>query len=145
MAERKPPKIRADGEIDNRGHGEGSKSTRFAAGDGRPRPGRRKGSRDERTIVQAIRDMPVAVKDGSGRRKKVSTYDAILMTMRQKALAGDIKAAEVLLKRIERHEPPSVERNQTSDLLAEDRLILDAGRRRGLLPSAGDDGQEEDA
>jgi hypothetical protein len=142
MAERKPPKIRGDGDIDHRGHGEGSKGTRFAAGDGRPRPGRRKGSRDERTIVQAIRNMPVTVKDASGRIKKVTTYDAILMAMRQKALAGDIKAAEALLRRIDRHEPPSVEQDRTADLIAEDQLILDAARRRGLLPHPDDNGGE---
>lgn len=35
----KPPKLRGDGELDGRGHSEGWVPTRFAASNGRKRPG----------------------------------------------------------------------------------------------------------
>lgn len=133
MARQQPPKFRANGEPDQRGQGEGSKGTRFKAGDGRPRPGRPKRSRDERGVVQAIRDMPVTITDARGARKKITTLEALLMKQRQKALAGDQRAAEMLFKRFDRYETPSIDGDPSADLLAEDLLILDTVRRRGLL------------
>jgi hypothetical protein len=38
------------------------------------------------------------------------------------------------MKRIDKYEPPSTERDRTPDLLAEDAFILKMARHRGLLP-----------
>ena len=136
MAKGEPPKFTADGVPDGRGHADGSKDTRFKADDGRARPGRPKKSRDERTIVQTIREMKVTVNEG-GRRRRINTLEAVLLTMRKKAVAGDVKAAEMLLKRFDRYEVPTAEPDRTRELLAEDRLILEAAAARRLLPGPG--------
>lgn len=140
MAKGEPPKFRADGVPDGRGHADGSKETRFKPDDGRARPGRPKKSRDERTIVQAVRDMKVTVTDG-GKRRKINTAEAILLKLRQKALAGDHRAAETLLKRFDRYEVPTAEPDRTRELLAEDQQILEAAAARRLLPGPGFDGE----
>jgi hypothetical protein len=135
MSDDKPPRFRADGELDGRGHAEGSRRTQFHAGDGRRRPGRPRGARDERSLVRQIRDMPVTITDQAGRRRKISTIEALLIKLRSEALAGNMKAMESLLKRIERYEVPSAEPDLTAKLLEDDQIILEAARVRGLLPA----------
>lgn len=129
-------------DADGRGHGEGSKNTWFKSGDGRPRPGRRKGSRDQRTIVEEILKMAVAYTGADGKRTKRSTLEAIYLKQRAKALQGDPKAIEFLMKRFDKYEPALNDRVSTSDLLAEDAIILESARRRGLAPEDDSEGGE---
>jgi hypothetical protein len=144
MPDETPPKLRADGEPDGRGRSVGSEQTRFKPGDGRPRPGRRKHSKDERTIVQSVSDMPVTVTRPDGKKSKITTFEAILIKQRQLALEGNLRSAEFMMKHIGKYELPPVDTNRTSDLLAEDQLILEVARRRGVLPAhaADNDGGE---
>lgn len=139
MTSPKPPKFTAAGLPDGRGQAEGSKNTRFASGDGRPRPGRPKGARDEKTIVNEVRDMKVEAVIGR-RKRKIDTQRAILLKQREKALKGDQRAAEFMDRKFQTYGPPIVEPDHISSLLEEDRAILDAARRRGLLGP--DDGEE---
>lgn len=125
----KPFKIRKDGEVDGRGRSDGSRATQFAAGDGRKRPGRPKHSKDDRTEVCAVRDMPVPF-TMNGRRRTVSTRAALLLKMRDKGLKGDQRAAEYLDRRFAQYEPVSTDPDLTATLLAEDQAILEAWAER---------------
>lgn len=100
----KPIKLRKDGQPDGRGHAEGSKANRLAKNDGRRRPGRPPGSRDAKSEICAVRDMPVAVVI-RGRQRKVSTRMANLLKLREKALKGDQRAAEYLDRLFAQVEP----------------------------------------
>lgn len=131
--------LRADGQPDGRGHSEASKPSRFSKGDGRKRGRRPKGSRDERTMILQMRDMPVFATGPDGKKIKMTTPEAILYMQRQKALKGDLKAAEFLMKRFDRYEPPSVEPDHTSALMEDDAVILELSRMRGLLPPTSED------
>lgn len=131
----KQPKFRLDGELDGRGHADASKSTRFATDDGRKRPGRKKGARDEKTEILAIRDMLVEVTIGD-KKQKVPTRTAIFLRQRKKALDGDQRATEFLDAKFSQYEPPLLEPNLTSDLLAEDQAILESAVARGLIDRA---------
>ncbi|MCK0530832.1 DUF5681 domain-containing protein [Sphingobium agri] len=119
----KPIKLRKDGQPDGRGHAEGSKANRLAKNDGRRRPGRPPGSRDAKSEICAVRDMPVAVVIG-GRQRKVSTRMANLLKLREKALKGDQRAAEYLDRLFAQVEPPSVEPDLTASLLEEDAQLI---------------------
>jgi len=131
--ERKRINLRKDGEIDDRGHGKGSRATRFKAGDGRRRPGRSKGSRSEKSDVLMVRDMTVSVTMGR-RTSKATTRLAMLLAMRAKALKGDHKAIEWLDRKFGQYEPPEVDVGQTERLLVEDEaILLDDARARGLI------------
>lgn len=130
----KPPKNRADGEPDGRGHADASRATRFAPGDDRPRPGRRKGSKSLKTIYLEIAATPVVL-DRNGRKKKISTTQGIVLKQREMALKGDQRASERFLDRIVEYSPAEVQLDLTQALLAEDAQLLAQARRRGLLPS----------
>jgi len=132
----KPPKHRADGEPDGRGHAEASCGTRFASGDNRPRPGRRKGSKGIKTIYLEVAATPVVL-DRDGKKKKISTIQGIVLKQREKALKGDQRASERFLDRIIEFSPPEVQLDLTQGLLAEDAALIAALRGRGLIPDNG--------
>lgn len=132
----KPPKFRADGEPDGRGHAEASRAIRFAPGDNRPRPGRRKGSKSLKSIYLDVAATPVVL-DRDGRKKRISTTHGIVLKQREKALKGDQRASEHFLDRIAEFSPPDVQLDLTDSLLAEDALLLADARRRGIIGNGG--------
>ena len=133
--EGKPAKIGKDGARDGRGQSEGSKASQFASGDGRSRPGRKKGSKDEKTLVMRVRDMKVPMGSGNGRRSVPLRY-AMFLAQAKKAMSGDTKAAEFLAKRFERYETPVTEPDATKALLQEDAAILADAAARGMAIAA---------
>ena len=138
-----PPKLRGDGSPDGRGHADGSRSTRFAADDNRPRPGRRKGSKSLKTIYQTTAAIPLTVDLGNGRKKRISSLEGMVLKQREKALKGDQRSAEQFLVRITDYSPPEVQLDLTAQLLAEDAELLKSARARGLLDPMPSD-QEDD-
>lgn len=131
----KPPKIRDDGELDGRGHAEGSVPTRFAKGDGRKRPGKPKGAKSLATIYRNVGKMPIKVDQG-GQTRKISTAEAIVLKQREMALKGNQRATERLLDKIEAHDPVEVRPDLTAGLLAEDvELLTNARVRKVIAPS----------
>ena len=128
----KEPKIRLDGQPDQRGHSEGSKSTRFGVDDGRKRPGRTKGAKSLKTVYQAIAEMPVRA-DVPGIPKRISTKEGIVLKERDQALRGDHRAREHFLKRLAEYSPIEVEPDRTGQLLADDEIVLADAFRRGLI------------
>jgi hypothetical protein len=134
MSRAKPPRFTKDGLPDNRGHGEGSKATRFSKDDGRKRPGRPSKASDLKTIVDRVRDMPVPMSQGGKKKRSVSTQEGVLLAQRAKALAGDTKAALFLQNQLDRFHTPLTDPDLIGTLLAEDQAILAAARARGVLP-----------
>lgn len=128
----KPPKVRGDGDVDGRGHAEGSVPTRFAPGDGRKRPGRPKGAKSLATIYRETGKMPVAL-DMGGRKRKISTAEGVVLKLRELALKGDQRAAERLLDKIEALDPVEVRPDLTAQLVTEDAELLAHARARGLV------------
>lgn len=149
----KDSKIRLDGQLDRRGHSEGSKSTRFGVDDGRKRPGRSKGSKSLKTVYQAIAEMPVRA-NVPGMPKRISTKEGIVLKERDQALRGDHRAREHFLKCLAEYSPIEVELDRTGQLLADDEIVLADAFRRGILgvlpldepvePSADSDPDTED-
>lgn len=73
------------------GYGKPPAAHRFQKGQSGNPKGRPKGSLDYRTSVQQALSARVTVTEG-GKRKKVSSLQATLMRLSEKALRGDIKA-----------------------------------------------------
>lgn len=128
----RPIKLKADGTPDGRGHSEGSKATRLRSGHKRPGPGRPKGSRDERSEVEEIKNMTVKAVV-NGRERRVGTRMFNMLRMREKAGKGDIRAIEWLDRKFAQYEPPVVELHLTAQRLEEDQAILADARARGVL------------
>ena len=128
----KGPKFRKDGQLDNRGHSDGSKLTQFAENDGRKRPGRSKGAKSLKSVYQAIGEIPVKA-DINGKPKRITTKEGIVLKERHQALQGDHRAREHFLKRLAEYSPIEVEPDRTGVLLAEDEELLASAFERGLL------------
>lgn len=128
----KEAKFRLDGQPDRRGHAEGSKGTRFAVDDDRPRPGRKKGSKSLKTVYQAVAEIPVEA-EIKGKRKRITSKEGIVLKEREQALKGDHRAREHFIKRLSEYSPIEVEPDRTTLLFAEDEAILASAFERGLI------------
>jgi hypothetical protein len=79
------------------GYGKPPKHSRFKKGQsGNPR-GRPKGSKNAKQIVEAALMAPVAV-NTNGKRRTMPAVEAFATTVRNNALKGDAKAAQLLLR-----------------------------------------------
>lgn len=122
------------------GYGKPPRKNQFQpnqSGNPKGRPKRRPSSQE---TFQKVLKIPVTVVEG-GRKRKVSTQEALFMKMRRAALEGDARDRRAFLEAIERYAP---EQMQTiTDLFAEDTRLLQELLRRGEVDNAseGGDGQ----
>jgi hypothetical protein len=99
--------------------------TRFQPGaSGNPR-GRQKGVRNFAADVKRTLEIPVTLSE-NGKSKRVSTQEALILRLREKALKGDARALETLLSLARTHNEDLVGPNENTSLAAEDQAILDA-------------------
>ncbi len=100
--------------------------TRFQKGQsGNPR-GPQKGVRNFAADVKRSLEIPVTLND-QGRAKRVSTQEALVLRLREKALKGDNRALETLLSLARTHNNDEAgERLSGQHMAPEDQTILDA-------------------
>jgi Family of unknown function (DUF5681) len=100
--------------------------TRFQKGrSGNPR-GRQKGVRNFAADVKRSLEIPVTLND-QGRAKRVSTQEALILRLREKALKGDHRALETLLSLARTHNnDEAFERTGGEPMALEDQAILEA-------------------
>lgn len=115
--------------------------TRFRPGkSGNPR-GRQKGVRNFAADVKRTLELPVTLNE-KGRAKRVSTQEALVLRLREKALKGDARALETLLGLARTHNNDVAgERLDGQEMAPEDQAILDAFAEevRSQTPGAGDE------
>ena len=102
------------------------RDNRFRPGQsGNPR-GRQKGVRNFATDVKATLAGPVALNE-KGKAKRISTQEAALLRLKEKALKGDTRSLEqfIRLAQIFNDDGPNHALGE-QDIVAEDREILDA-------------------
>jgi hypothetical protein len=100
--------------------------TRFQKGQsGNPR-GPQKGVRNFAADVKRSLEIPVTLND-QGRAKRVSTQEALVLRLREKALKGDNRALETLLSLARTHNNDEAgERLSGQHMAHEDQAILEA-------------------
>jgi hypothetical protein len=99
--------------------------TRFRSGvSGNPR-GRQKGVRNFAADVKRTLEIPVTLTE-NGKSKRVSTQEALILRLREKALKGDARALETLLSLARTHNEDFASQTEDRSLAAEDQAILDA-------------------
>ena len=87
--------------------------SRFQNGpSGNPR-GRLKGVRNFAADIKRSLEIPVTLND-KGRGKRVSTQEALVLRLREKALKGDNRALETLLGLADPHNNPATRRRQAA-------------------------------
>lgn len=113
--------------------------SRFSKGRSGNAKGRPRGSRSLKTELREVLEMKIPVTE-NGKKSKVSARHAMLLRLRQKALGGDQKAIEALLK-LAAAMLPDEEPGNTVDETAADAAILTAYlSEHKLLP----DGDQND-
>ncbi len=90
--------------------------------------GRPKRCPSSQETFQKVIMMPVVIVEG-GRKRKVSTQEALFIKMRRAALEGDARDRRALLDLIERYAPEQMQ--SITDLFAEDTRLLQELMRRG--------------
>jgi hypothetical protein len=78
------------------GYGKPPEHTRFRPGVSGNPTGKREGARNLSTAVKKALLVPVKLKDG-GEARKVSTQEAVLMRLREKALKGDARSLDRMI------------------------------------------------
>jgi len=107
------------------GYGKPPRHTRFARGQsGNPR-GRKKGVRNLASDVKRTLEVPVKLTE-KGKRKRVSTQEAVLMRLRDQALKGDPRSLDRLLALAGAFNNSSESDASGADLAGEDQAILEA-------------------
>ena len=128
MSRRKTPASTGD---DNKGYvvgyGKPPKHTQFQPGQSGNEKGRPKGVRNFVTDVKKTLMMPVRVNNG-GCARNVTTQEAALMLLREKALKGDKGALDLLLSFGVRFNNEIPEFGTNQEMSIDDRAILDAFR-----------------
>jgi len=106
------------------GYGKPPMHSRFRPGHSGNPVGRRKGVRNLMSDVQRTLKVPVSVKQG-GSSRKISTQEALLLVLREKALKGDARALDRLIELANRFNNEASETTAPT-LPAEDQAILTA-------------------
>jgi hypothetical protein len=104
------------------GYGRPPKAHQFKPGrSGNPK-GRPKGSKNEATILNAILNRKIEIRE-SGRSRKITVLEAMLLKFTEEALRGNPRAATFLL---DRYRPPESAEVSADEMSREDQEILDA-------------------
>jgi hypothetical protein len=118
MARKKTTHATTDYEV---GRGKPPRSSQFKPGQSGNPGGRKKGSRNFRTIVLDVLDSEIELTEG-GRTRRVPMIEALMLRQVQEGLRGHLRAIDSLLDRYERHADPEVE--QADESPEEDLALL---------------------
>lgn len=109
--------------------------TRFKPGQSGNSKGRRRGTRNFKTILEEILAAPIPVSYG-GKRKTMRVIDAIGTQLARKSAGGDSRATRLIFDAIDRHdlfaEPEDDVRDPNGSLSANDLLAIEEIRSRML-------------
>ena len=116
------------------GYGRPPKHTRFKPGQSGNPNGRPKGVRNFGTDLKATLNAPVRLMR-DGRPRKVSTQEAMLLRLREKALGGEARALDRLLLLAQAYNNENL--TAATGLSADDSKLLEVFRARVLSGAAG--------
>jgi len=128
------------------GYGRPPKHTRFQKGQSGNPKGRPKGRRNFATELEEVLEAPVPVTQ-NGAKAHVSSRQAVLYRLRERALNGDIGPMKQFLELAERHEAAKAATQAERRLNRDEDEILErfiAEIRGGVGIPAGEDGTEDD-
>jgi len=118
------------------GYGKPPKETRFKKGQSGNPKGRPRGSRNFKTDLLDTLKAPVQLKE-KGRPKTVSTQQAALLRLREKALGGDARALDRLIDLARIHNDEDMAEAAAAALAPTDREIIEGFatrmQRRGAV------------
>ena len=105
------------------GYGKPPKGTQFKKGQSGNPNGRPKGTRNLQTDVKAVLSKRVPVTE-NGRQRTISTQEAALMRLREKALKGDARSLDRLIALAATYNSEELQELSKEHLDTEDEAIL---------------------
>ena len=121
-------------ENDDTGYKRPPKEHRFAPGaSGNPR-GRPKGTHNLRSDLTSLMKKTVSVRE-NGKLRRISRQEAMLLSLYDKALRGDVKAATSLVNMVVKLDPSAGENIKDEALADSDASIIDDFLRRNQAVS----------
>ncbi len=123
------------------GYGKPPKEYQFMKGQSGNPKGRPKGTRNFQTDVRSTLDEKVPIKK-DGKPRHVSTQEAALLRLREKALNGDARALDRLLALAQQYN--SEEQVTNTHLTTDDQAILDVFKERILSGAADSSGNDQE-
>ncbi len=131
------------------GYGKPPKHSRFSKGQSGNARGRKKGSRNFQTDLEEVLEARVSIKE-NGHARKVTSQQAALRRLREKALAGDPRALDRLLTLAQHHSEEKEVRSAERSLSDEEADILRRHEETILTQAVADgrlsgDGETDDA
>jgi len=113
------------------GYGRPPRAHQFKSGQSGNPAGRRKGAKNEATILYELLHRKISIREG-GRTRKITVLEAILLRFTEDSLKGNTKSAAFLLNR---HGAFVSGEPQHTDLSGDDRDILEAFAQRLVAQS----------
>jgi hypothetical protein len=118
------------------GYGKPPAEHRFNTGQSGNPEGRPKGAKSHALILRALLNRKIEVRE-SGRARKITVFEAILLRFAEDALNGNTKTAAFLFDRYERNEEIQAS-GESSQLSTQEKKVLDDFARR-IQDAFGDD------
>jgi hypothetical protein len=118
------------------GYGKPPAKHRFKTGQSGNPKGRPKGAKSHGLILRELLNRKIEVRE-SGRARKITVFEAILLRFTEDALKGNTKTAAFLFDRYERNEEIQ-ESGEFSQLSTQEKKVLDDFARR-IRDAFGDD------
>jgi hypothetical protein len=115
------------------------KAHQFQKGQSGNSLGRPKGTRNLRTDLAALMKKPVSIRE-NGKQHRISRQEAMLLSLYDKALHGDVKAAVSIVQLIMKLEPSSTGPSNSDAVSQTDQAIIDDFLRRHTAGSSSGDG-----
>ena len=128
-------RVRLEDEADDVGYGKPPRRHQFKPGQSGNPKGRKKGVKNEATILQELLQQKVAVND-RGKRRKIMLLEAVLRRIIDDCLKGNTKSAAFLLNRYHMH-VTGVD-SAPSDVGEDDKAVLQAFLRE-ITPKSEDE------
>lgn len=117
-----PKRLRRDPDGDDVGYGKPPRQYTWKPGQSGNPKGRRKGTKNESTLLREILERKIQAGSGNARRK-ITVLEGILLRIAENALKGDPKSAAFLLNRFAALVSGEL---QPQDLSEDDRAVLEA-------------------
>ncbi len=119
----------ADGDREPVGYKRPPKASRFKAGQSGNPKGRAKGARNLKTDLTALMNKRVAIRE-DGELRHVSRQEAMLLSLFEKAVRGDVKASSQILAMLIKLDIHDTARSEPPPVTYNDRAIIEAFFRR---------------
>jgi Family of unknown function (DUF5681) len=114
---------------DDTGYARPPKGHQFKPGQSGNPGGRLKGARNLRVDLTQMMKKHVLVRE-NGKQRRITRQEAMLLSLYDKALHGDVKAAVSIINMITKLEPPPTDQSRSELVSEADRAIIEDFLRR---------------